>query len=223
MKVEKIEVNILKSGHITNSYVIYNEETKEALVIDPGDEFEKLKEYIDENNLNVNYIVITHAHFDHVLALEKLQKYTSSQVLISKEDLEMLKGNVSNASKAINIKQEPILIDEKNIKIVEDGMILNMLDDNFSFYKTPGHTSGCIIMYNKSNNFAVTGDTLFADCYGRCDLETGSFSQMVESLRKIFSIFDDDMVIYPGHGESSTINRTRRYISLLLRLKNEKL
>lgn len=220
MNIIRLELNIANTYHITNSYIVYDE-NKDGIVIDPGDEFIKIKGELDKNNIKVKYIILTHAHFDHVNALYELQKYTNAMVLINKNEYDMLTGIVDNA--ASFFASENTYVDVDTIKTVKDGEKISVGNMNFKLVHTPGHTAGSMIIVCDKEKIIFTGDTLFEKEYGRCDLETGSFKDMVDSLRKIFGNYSIDTLIYPGHGKSSNLEYTKKYISLLLAMKNIKL
>ena len=217
MNIEKLELCVANTDHITNTYLVYDD-TKCAVLIDPADEAYKIKEKIEDLDLSIKYIILTHAHFDHVNALYDIKQYTNAKVLVHKNDFDMLIGKVDNASSMFNSKNK--FLNENEITTIEDEMCLKVGNTEYEIIHTPGHTAGSIIIYVKGNNMLITGDTLFAKSYGRCDLETGSFKDMVESLKKVFTKFNDEkIVICPGHGENSNLSKVKKYIKLLLTLK----
>lgn len=217
MNIEKLELRILGYEHITNTYLIYDE-NKEAVLIDPADEKDKIINKIEELGLNVKNIVLTHGHFDHTNALYDLVEYTNAKVLIHKDDVDMLLGKVDDASSIFDAI--PKYINEKDIQEICDGYILNIGNMELEILHTPGHTAGSIVIYAKNKNVLITGDTIFANAFGRCDLATSNMDNMVLSLRKVFNRFDVvDITIYPGHGESSKLKTAKKYIKLLLALR----
>ena len=129
----------------------------------------------------------------------------------------MLLGKVENYSKI----QGVALQDLSKCKIIKikDGYSFCVKGLEFEVIHTPGHTSGGICIFEKLSKSLFTGDTLFYDCYGRCDLATANFNEMVDSIKKLFFRFSD-ITIYPGHGKSTNINSTKKYIKLLLKMKN---
>ena len=215
----KIGVDIKNSGHITNCYIVYDE-NNDGVVIDPGDEAEKIIEEIKNRKCNVKYIVITHAHADHMGALAKVHKETGAKIVVYINDLEALLDKQENYSEKFNIEKQGIL--EKDVLLVKDKDVLNVGNLKFEIIHTPGHTAGSMCILEVTNNKLFTGDTIFEDCYGRCDLYSGDFECMIESLRKIFNRFDDIM-IYPGHGEEVNLTRAKKYIKMLLALKKRRL
>lgn len=215
MNIEKLALNVVNSGHLTNTYLVYDENRK-GILVDPADEIEKIISKIKELNLDIKYIVLTHGHFDHTNALYDIQKFLDIKVLIHKNDFDMLMGKVDDASSMFYAK--PKFLDESNIEKVEDGFELNVGDLTYEIIHTPGHTAGSIVIYIKDKEAILTGDTLFEKSFGRCDLVTSDFKSMVNSLEKLFNKFDNE-IIYPGHGESSKLNKTKKYIKLLLALR----
>ena len=214
VNVECIRLEI-SNDLVTNSFLVFDE-NKEAILIDPGNEEEKIINKINELCLNVSYIVITHAHSDHIGALESLQKFTSAKILVHKNDFSALVGDEENYSNVFGMKIQNI--DREKIICVEDGFKIKVGKTEYEVVHTPGHTSGSICIYVSNENILFTGDTVFCNSYGRCDLLSGSFDDMVMSLKKIFDRFDD-VIIYPGHDESTRIQTSKKYIKMLLLIK----
>lgn len=215
VSVEKIEVDVANQGHITNSYLVYDNK-KEAVLIDPGFNENKIIERIKNLTVNVKYIIITHAHADHIGALENIQKYTNAKIIVHKNDYNALIYEEENYGDMLNVSKQNI--NKEDIIQVEDKYILKFSNLEFEIIHTPGHTSGCICIYDVKSNKLFTGDTIFCDCYGRCDLFSGSFEDMVESIKKIFNRFED-IDIYPGHDKIVNISNAKRYIKMLLAMK----
>jgi glyoxylase-like metal-dependent hydrolase (beta-lactamase superfamily II) len=168
MKINKVEVGILQ----TNCYVL--NKNNETLIIDPGDEYEKIMKYVDGNIVG---IIITHHHFDHVGALSYFK------------DIKVY--DISNLKEGIN----------------------NISSFKFEMIKTPGHTSDLISILIDNNLFC--GDFIFKGTIGRYDLETSSITDMKNSINKILK-YDDDIVIYPGHGDITTLKEERNNIKYYL-------
>lgn len=214
--IELLEIDVADSNHITNTYILYDE-NKNAVIIDPADKYDKISSVLENKKLNVKYIFVTHAHADHIGALEKVKEYTKSKIVVHINDKEALLGNVENYSAMLNVKKQYIKDDD--ILTVKDGDIINVSDEiSLEIIHTPGHTGGAICIYENNKNVLFTGDTLFWDCYGRCDLYSGNFESMVNSLRKLFNRFNN-ITIYPGHENVVNIDSAKKRIRLLLAMK----
>lgn len=216
INIENIPVDVAGRGHITNSYIIYDSMEKESVLIDPGYDYKKIIDTIIRLKTKVRYIVLTHAHGDHIGALKELYDYSKCPVLIHENDYDMLIGKVESYSKFQGVAKQDL--SKCDIIKVKDGFTFNVGELNFEVIHTPGHTSGGLCLYEKTSNSLFTGDTIFYDCYGRCDLATADFNDMVNSIQKLFNRFNDIM-IYPGHGKCTNIDNAKKYIRLLLKMK----
>jgi len=181
-----------------NCYVIYDENTKETAVIDPGGDFPEIKSFIEANGLKVKYIIITHGHGDHIGALPELKDYTGAVVCIHSEDNEMLKSSRMNLSAEMGYPAE-MAAD----RLVSDGDVLELGGTKLNIIHTPGHSRGGICIYSEGNLFS--GDTLFACSIGRTDLAGGSFEEIISSIKSKLLTLPEETAVYPGHGPSSTI------------------
>lgn len=199
MKFETLPLGIYQA----NCYVIYNEETKETAVIDPGGDFEELKNYIDANKLTVKYIILTHAHGDHIGALRELKTYTDAPVCIHDGDNFMLQNSKKNYSVEIGCKKVEL---EGDI-LLEDGRVLELGNTKLNILHTPGHSKGSICI--KCEDSLFSGDTLFAHSIGRTDLEGGSYEEIINSIKNKLMILPDETKVYPGHGSSTTIGEEK--------------
>jgi glyoxylase-like metal-dependent hydrolase (beta-lactamase superfamily II) len=195
MLVESIAVGELQS----NCYIIADENSKEALVIDPGDEGEKIFKYIDDKGYLVKYIVLTHVHADHISEVNYLKGKTGAKVLIHINDAPALTNASINLSLFLG---KELILDEADI-CVNDGHTLEIGKHEFKVIHTPGHTPGgiCLLTGNK----LFSGDTLFLYSIGRTDLPGGDFEQLIGSIKSRLFILDNDTVVYPGHGDTTTI------------------
>ncbi len=220
INIEKVKVDVAGRGHITNVYIIYDDVEKEGVLIDPGYDAKKIINSIVNLKVRINYIVITHGHGDHIGALKEVYEYTKCPVLIHQNDYDMLIGKIENYSNMLGIAEQ----DLSGCKIVkiEDGFNFRVGILNFEVIHTPGHTSGGICLFERTSNTLFTGDTIFYDSYGRCDLVTSNFDDMVGSIKRIFDRFENIM-IYPGHGISINIDKAKKYIRLLLKMKGVKM
>jgi len=195
MKFKRLPLGVYQA----NCYIIHAEAAKEAAVIDPGGDFEEIKSYITANELKVSYIILTHAHGDHIGALQKLKAYSGAAVCIHEGDHEMLKNRSKNFSDEISgfpveMSADRLLADGDELKL--EGLALKIIH-------TPGHTKGGICIYCDGSLFS--GDTLFACSIGRTDLEGGSYEEIVTSIKEKLLVLPDATEVFPGHGPSSTI------------------
>lgn len=182
-----------------NCYIVYDENTKDTAVIDPGGDFPELKKAIDDNGLKVKYIIMTHGHGDHIGALKELKDYTGAVTCIHREDNAMLMNKNMNHSADIGGKAIEVSAD----RLLEDGEILELGNTKLNIIHTPGHSKGGICIYCEGKLFS--GDTLFACSIGRTDLAGGSLEEIIASIKNKLLTLPEDTEVYPGHGPSSTI------------------
>jgi hydroxyacylglutathione hydrolase len=188
-----------------NCSVIGDEVTREAMVIDPGDNIDDVLALVTKHNLQVKQIVITHAHIDHVGGAMKLRARTGAPILLNQNDyalLEMLDVQATWLGMASPGKVE---IDQS----LGQGDTLKAGPLTASVIHTPGHTEGSICLYFPREKKLIAGDTLFAGSIGRTDLPGGSFKKIVDSLYEKILALPDDTVVVPGHGPSTTIGQER--------------
>lgn len=216
ISVERIEVDVANRGHYTNCYLIYDE-SKKAILIDPGYDAKQIIEYINKLEIKVEYIVITHAHGDHIGALEEIQKYTKAKIIVHKNDFDALMSKEENYSEMLGVEKQNL--NSNDIISVENGYTFKVESLDFEIIHTPGHTSGSICIYEKTEEKLFTGDTIFAEGYGRCDLLSSNFDDMVNSIRMLFKRFDEDVNIYPGHDRIARIFTAERFIRMLMARK----
>lgn len=186
----------------TNCFIIAEENTREALVVDPGDESGRILDIIKEKEYKVNYIVCTHAHFDHVGAIPAIKNETGAKVVLHKNELEVYKQSGQFASLwgyEIETLPSPDLL-------VSEGDILTIGDLAFKVLHTPGHSPGGICLFGEG--IIITGDTLFAGSVGRTDFEGGDIEKLKMSFKRLMAL-PGDLKVLPGHGPQSTINSER--------------
>ena len=202
MEIIEIKMQTTMEGLITNLYIVYDKELKDAMVIDPVTDVNKIIKIIKENDLNLKYILYTHCHADHIGALSDLKnEYKEVQIIGSLIESENINNPQVTQQESFGLKLEKINTD---IKVV-DKDIITLGNITFEVILTPGHTSGGISIYSKENKTVFTGDTLFVRGYGRTDLPTGDLTQMYISLRKLLKL-PKDTKVFPGHGNNGTIN-----------------
>lgn len=194
MKFERLPLGIYQA----NCYVIYDGSNSESAIIDPGGDFDILREFIEKNKLTVKYIILTHAHADHIGALTELQNYSNAKVCIHEYDSEALQDCSINLSSMMGKNKIEMMPDI----ILHDTDELQINNTLLEIIHTPGHTKGSICI--KCGEIIFTGDTLFAGSIGRTDLAGGSYDDIIKSLHKI-TRYSDTALVYPGHGPSSKL------------------
>lgn len=200
-----------------NCCIIGDPRTREAMVIDPGDEVERILDLIGRYKLQVKAIVSTHAHIDHVGGLAKLYQYTAAPVMMHSDDLPLYRGMEAQA--AFLGMRPPELVEVH--QLLREGDVLQWGGFFAKVIHTPGHTPGSVSLYlpkqseeeKGKSNFSqpqlFAGDTLFAGSIGRTDLWGGSYDQIIESLKEKLLQLPDSTVVHPGHGHSTTIGHER--------------
>jgi glyoxylase-like metal-dependent hydrolase (beta-lactamase superfamily II) len=186
-----------------NCFIIADENTKEALLIDPGDEPDRILDIITENNLKLKYIVCTHAHFDHVGAIPELKNETDAKIVIHSDELDIYKNTKDQAAVLWGYELDPLPDPDM---FISEGDILEIGNIKFETIHTPGHSPGGICLY--SEGIVITGDTLFAGSVGRTDLFGGNIEKLKKSFKKLMALPDNTKVL-PGHGPQSTIGKER--------------
>ncbi len=190
----------------TNCYFVYREGSSKVIFIDPADYGDQIFQAMKNNGFEVAAILLTHGHFDHIWGCSKLRQLTSAPVYAYEGEEDVLLSsdlNVSaGAGRACTVKANILLKDGEEVTI--EGM-------TFKLIATPGHTKGSCCYYFEEANMLISGDTLFEESVGRTDLPTGSMSTLVRSVKdKLFEL-PDDVVVYPGHGDSTTIGHEKKY------------
>jgi hydroxyacylglutathione hydrolase len=190
-----------------NCSIFGDEQSLEAMVVDPGDDIGRVLEILQKHQLRVTAIVITHAHIDHIGGAQKLKQATGAPVYMNLNDTELQKMMDVQASWLGMAPVEPVAIDVP----VKDGDSLVVGTTEFHVLDTPGHTQGSISLWIPSENKLVAGDTLFRDSIGRTDLPGGDGRQILRSIYTKLLPLPDETVVIPGHGENTTIGREKRF------------
>lgn len=195
------KVKLFVLGQVAvNCYLLYDENTKEALIIDPGANSEVLLAYLHEHELNLQTIVNTHGHFDHIGANDALIKKTGATLFIHKDDQSMLKDSKANLS--LDLLGEEIVSNAKSI-VVKEGDYIQCGDHAFLIIHVPGHSPGSICLYEKGTLFS--GDTIFLQSIGRCDFEGGSEELLIKGIKEKLLVLPENTKVYPGHGPFTNI------------------
>ncbi len=174
----------------SNGYVIYQEKGGLCYVIDPGYTASNFTGFIEELNLELQGILLTHHHYDHTGAVKKLKAAYDCPVFMHRQEMDYYKGQID--------------------KILEDGDIIMLEQEPIQVIHTPGHTAGSICFFSEKSKLAFTGDTIFNVDLGRTDLEGGSEAEMVRSCREIINKWSNEIYIYPGHGDGCNMKKVRR-------------
>ncbi len=188
-----------------NCSIIGDETSREAMVIDPGDNIEEVLALIAKHNLQVKQIVITHAHIDHVGGAMKLRAATGAPILLNQNDYALLKMLDTQAAWVGMKSPGKVEIDQS----VEQADTVRAGSIAANVLHTPGHTEGSVCLYFPAEKTLVAGDTLFAGSIGRTDLPGGSFEKILQSLHGTVMALPDDTVVVPGHGPLTTIGEER--------------
>jgi len=212
---EKMIHEVLPVGWLQcNCSIVGDPQTREAIVIDPGDEVDRILEIVTRHGLNVRAVVVTHAHIDHVGGLQKIHQATGAPVLMHPEDLELYRDLEGQAAR-IGLRAPA--------KVEVDGLLREGDTVRWGRYQahvlhTPGHTRGSVSLYLPSKlvqekpvepGKLFAGDTLFAGSIGRTDLWGGSFEEIMRSIHSKLLALPDGTLVYPGHGPETTIGEER--------------
>lgn len=184
----------------TNCYFLYQEDTKECLIIDPGYEADKIEAYVQKKQLHVAGILLTHGHFDHITAADEVRKKFQTKIYASGKEKELMADPRMNVSvmmgESVSLKADVWL---------EDGQELEMLGETMRCILTPGHTGGGMCFYFPKACMLFSGDTLFQESVGRTDFPTGSSRELIRSVREKLLVLPEAVRVYPGHGLMTTI------------------
>jgi glyoxylase-like metal-dependent hydrolase (beta-lactamase superfamily II) len=188
-----------------NCSIFGDEQTREAIVIDPGDQIDDVLALLKKHALKVKAIVITHAHIDHIGGAAKLKAATGAPVMMNARDQELYDHLDVQASWLGMENPSRTAIDTE----AREGVALTLGDAAFQILDTPGHTQGSISIWIPSENKLVAGDTLFRDSIGRTDLPGGDGRQILRSIKNQLLPLPEDAIVMPGHGPSTTIGREK--------------
>lgn len=195
----------------TNCYIVSDEVTKDALIIDPGADAAKLSEIIRRKELKVQAVLLTHGHFDHMMAAKELCTEYSVKLYCYEDEKELMEDPVMNVSRMFRCECS-VSPDETFC----DGLMLQFGSLSCRVIHTPGHTRGGVCFYFEPEKVLFSGDTLFFESVGRTDMPTGNARLLIEKVRERLWELPDDTAVYPGHGAPTSIGYEKRnnpYIS----------
>ncbi len=185
-----------------NCFIVADERSKECFIVDPGDEPDRILDFVNENDFRIKYIICTHAHFDHVGAVSDIKKATGAKIVIHADDLEIYRRTREQGSSwGFELDEQP----EPDM-FVSEGDRIEIGELRFEIFHTPGHSPGGICIYGEG--ILITGDTLFAGSVGRTDLYGGDVEELRQSFRRLMSL-SDGIKVLPGHGAETTIGKEK--------------
>ena len=190
-----------------NCSVLGCEATGQGVVVDPGDDADRILAQVQQHGLKIVAIINTHGHFDHVGANRQLTQATGAPLYIHQADAPMLE-RVAKTAAMYGLPGEN---SPQPDHLLEDGMLIEFGTHRLQVIHTPGHTPGGCCLYLEPENKLIAGDTLFADGVGRTDLPGGSHQQLVASIKTRLFILPDQVQVYPGHGPTTTIGHEKRH------------
>ena len=193
-----------------NTYVVFNDE-KQAFIIDPGNFAEKeteiLNKFIEQKELKIQNILLTHAHIDHVLGLQKMYDLYQDPVLMHEIEKEILDRNPMDANR-FGFFFKPF---EGEISYVQENEKIRLGNDEFNILHVPGHSPGSIAFHSEKQKFLVSGDVLFEGSIGRTDLYKGNSEELLKSISEKLFVLNDETQVFNGHGNSTTIGFEKYY------------
>ena len=193
-----MKVKLLRVGPIgTNCYILEDDQTNLAAVIDPGDEPELIQEALEKEGVEVRYLLLTHGHYDHTTAVPALHRVSPQA------DIYIHQADANGAGSTLF----PLAGEVDDLKLYDEGDVIRLGDHEIQVLHTPGHSPGSVTL--KVEDVLFTGDTLFAGSCGRTDLRGGSYEQIMQSLKRLGEL-KGDFHVCPGHEATSTLERERR-------------
>ena len=188
-------------GDPTNCYIIFDEESKETMVIDPAGDVEKIVDMLHILKGSLKYIYLTHCHGDHIAGVTELKRQCGGKILIHRLDSEGLNDVNINLSTIIDLPPIELEADSR----IDDNDVIHLGNLKFKVIHTPGHTKGSTSLYCEKEGCIFSGDTLFRGTWGRTDLPTGSMEDIIHKLL----ILPDNTIVYPGHGKATMIQEEK--------------
>ena len=206
MTSSKLQVEQLVVGPLdSNCFIVWDDQIKQGVVIDSGDDADKILNRIKELGIEIKAILVTHGHFDHVGAVAPLKRELNVEFLAHKDDLFFIEDGENAARRWGFIIEQP----PKPDRFIEDGDTIEVGNYELEVLHTPGHSPGGVSFLH--NRMVFGGDTLFQSSIGRTDFRKGSFEELEKSIKTRLYTLPDDTIVYTGHGPTTTIGEEKRY------------
>ncbi len=204
-------IKCFTAGQLENNmYLVIDENTKQAVLIDASALIPEITDTVKAYGADVEYILLTHGHFDHIMGLNELKKALNAKAVICHDDL-IISDNINEFTRLFGglCESVPPVYE----KFVKDGDIIAVGDMQIRVIHTPGHTQGgvCYLIEDK----LFSGDTLFRESVGRTDLFGGNFQELLDSVKNKLFKLDDNTTVYPGHGPATTVGHEKKYNEIL--------
>ena len=189
-----------------NAYVYYDETSRTCAVIDPGGDAERIIECLNELGLKVEHILLTHGHFDHIMAVRDIVKHTGAPVCAGADERPVLTDASMNLSNEVFGEDYVVNPDV----LLDDGDVINVGQAGLRVISTPGHTTGGVCFYDETAGVLFSGDTLFRESVGRADLPGGNLTQLEQTIKQRLYTLPEATKVYPGHMGETTIGHERK-------------